>query len=90
MTCRWRTIGLAAALLLSTAALGGEPPNTPTANATEAPEATEPSAEAESSDESASERNAATESEETLAAPEVFTPSEHISEDIAVPFPVDI
>ena len=90
MTCRWRTLGVAAALLLGTAALGGESPNAPTSNATEAPEATEPSAGAESSDESAPERNAEPESEETLAAPEVFTPSEHISEDIAVPFPVDI
>ena len=87
MTRQWRTLGVAAVLLLGTTALGGESPNTPAANATEA---TEPSAGGESSDESAPERNAAPESEETLAAPEVFTPSEHISEDIAVPFPVDI
>ena len=87
MTRRWRAIGLAAALLSGTSAFGGESPSAPASNA---PEATEPSAEDESSDEPMPERNAEAESDETLAAPEVFTPSEHISEDIAVPFPVDI
>ena len=87
MTRRWRAIGLAAALSLGMAALGGESPSAPASNA---PEATEPSAEDESRGEPRREGNADDESEETLAAPEVFTPSEHISEDIAVPFPVDI
>lgn len=86
MTRRWRAIGLAAALLLATSAFGGESPSAP---ATNAPEATEPSAEDEPRGEPRREGNAEDESEETLA-PEVFTPSEHISEDIAVPFPVDI
>lgn len=87
MTRRWRAIGLAAALLLGTSASGGESPSAPASNT---PEATEPSAEDESRGEPMPEENADDESEETLAAPEVFTPSEHISEDIAVPFPVDI
>ena len=87
MTRRWPAIGLAAALLLGTSAFGGESPSAPASNA---PEATEPSAEDESRGEPRREGNADDESEETLAAPEVFTPSEHISEDIAVPFPVDI
>ena len=87
MTRWWRAIGLAAALLLGTSAFGGESPSAPASNT---PEATEPSAENASRGEPRREGNADDESEEARAAPEVFTPSEHISEDIAVPFPVDI
>lgn len=55
--------------------------------AAEEPEQAEQADAAAGASESASEDEGAERSE---ASPEVFTPSENISEDIAVPFPVDI
>ena len=81
-------LALAAALLLGAAAAGeAESPTAPPTGAATPAEEPAQSPDSAPSDESVPERN---ESQERLAAPEIFTPSEDISEDIAVPFPVDI
>ena len=84
-------LALAAALSLG-AVVAGEA-ESPTAPPTGAEETTEepaqPNPNSTPGDEAAPERDEP-QSQERLAAPEIFTPSEEISEDIAVPFPVDI
>ena len=83
-------LALAAALSLGAVAAGeAESPTAPPTGAATPAEEPAQSPDSAPSDESAPERNEP-QSQERLAAPEIFTPSEHISEDIAVPFPVDI
>ena len=66
---------------------GGEASEAERDAAVEEPDQAEQADAAAGAPESASENEGAERSE---ASPEVFTPSENISEDIAVPFPVDI
>ena len=83
-------LALAAALSLGTAAAGeAESPTAPPTGAATPAEEPAQSHDSAPSDEATPERNEP-QSQERLAAPEIFTPSEEISEDIAVPFPVDI
>ena len=86
---RRSAFALVAALLLGTPAVCEEELNASPADTEATPEApAQSNADAEPADEPAPKRNG--QSRERLAAPDVFTPSEEISEDIAVPFPVDI
>ena len=83
-------LALAAALALGAVVAGeAESPIAPPTGAATPAEEPAQSPDSAPGDEAAPERDEA-QSQERLAAPEIFTPSEEISEDIAVPFPVDI
>ena len=82
-------LALAAALSLGAVAAGEAESPAPPAGVVAPAEEPAQSPDSAPGDESAPERDEP-QSQERLAAPEIFTPSEDISEDIAVPFPVDI
>ena len=83
-------LAFAAALSLGAVAAGeAESPTAPPTSASTPAEEPAQSSDSAPGDDAAPERNEP-QSQERLAAPEIFTPSEDISEDIAVPFPVDI
>ena len=83
-------LALAAALALGAAAAGeAESPTAPPTGAATPAEEPAQSPDSAPGDDAAPQRDEP-QSQERLAAPEIFTPSEDISEDIAVPFPVDI